>query len=118
MASDFEHKPFHEDLRDCMRYYYQSNYGAVITASDLYFGRDDTELLIAFPTNMRANPSVTTCNDASAPTGGSGHYTVNGVDNYTDGANLHSTPNQFTMHTPQKNGTQPTRTGFRADAEI
>lgn len=117
-ATPFEHRSFGEELGRCMRYYYQSNYGAAITASDLYFGRDDTELLIAFPTNMRVNPSVNTCNDATAPTGGSGHYTVNGVDNYTDGANMHSTPNQFTMYTPQKNSTQPTRTGFRADAEL
>tara|TARA_R100001129_G_scaffold97871_1_gene66689 strand:+ start:738 stop:1802 length:1065 start_codon:yes stop_codon:yes gene_type:complete len=117
-ATPFEHRSFGDELDRCMRYYYQSNYGAAITASDLYFGRDNTELLISFPTNMRANPSVTTCNDATAPTGGSGHYTVNGVDNYTDGANMHSTPNQFTMYTPNKNGSQPTRTGFRADAEI
>jgi hypothetical protein len=117
-ATPFEHRSFGEELGRCMRYYYQSNYGSAITASDLYFGRDDTELLIAFPTNMRVNPSVNTCNDATAPTGGSGHYTVNGVDNYTDGANMHSTPNQFTMYTPNKNGSQPTRSGFRADAEL
>ena len=119
LATDFEHKPFHENLRDCMRYYYQSNYGSQFTTGDLYFGRNDTQLLIAFPENMRANPSVTTCTDVSLPSGGgSGHYVVHGTGNYTNGANLHSTPNQFTMYTPNGSSSQPTKTGFKADAEI
>ena len=68
---------------------------------------------------MRANPSVTTCNDTSVGSGGgSGHYVVHGVDNYTDGANLHSTPNQFTMYTPNRSTSTPTKTGFIADAEL
>jgi len=117
--TDFEHKSFHEDLRDCMRYYYQSNYGAQFTTGDLYFGRDTRVMYISFPENMRANPSVTTCTDVSLPSGGgSGHYIVHGTGNYTDGANLHSTPNQFTMYTPQRSTSQPTKTGFKADAEI
>ena len=125
LASDFEHKPFHEDLRDCMRYYYQSNYGGHPHPSDLYFGRNGQNIYIALPENMRANPSVTTYNDLSfgsgndvTNAGGSGHYVVHGTGNYTDGANLHSTPNQFTMYTPQRSTSQPTKTGFKADAEI
>ena len=119
LATDFEHKPFHEDLRDCMRYYYQSNYGSQFTTGDLYFGRNGQNIYIAFPEQMRANPSVTTCTDVSLPSGGgSGHYIVHGVGNYTDGANLHSTPNQFTMYTPNRSTSQPTKTGFKADAEI
>ena len=78
-----------------------------------------TKLLIAFPENMRANPSVTTCTDVSLPSGGgSGHYVVHGTGNYTDGTNMHSTPNQFTMGTPQGSSSSPTKTGFKADAEI
>ena len=118
-ATDFEHLQFTEDLQNCMRYYYQSNYGAQFTTGDLYFGRNGYVMYISFPTNMRANPSMTTCNDVSLPSGGgSGHYIVHGVGNYTDGANLHSTPNQFTMYTPQRSSSQPTKTGFKADAEL
>ena len=119
-ATPFEHRSsFGEELGRCMRYYYKSNYGATFTTGDLYFGRDTRVLQISFPTNMRANPSVTTCNDVSLPSGGgSGHYVVHGTGNYTDGANLHSTPNQFTMYTPQRSTSQPTKTGFIADAEL
>ena len=118
-ATDFEHLQFTEDLQNCMRYYYQSNYGAQFTTGDLYFGRNGYVMYISFPTNMRANPSMTTCNDVSLPSGGgSGHYIVHGVGNYTDGGNLHSTPNQFTMYTPQRSSSQPTKTGFKADAEL
>tara|TARA_B100000073_G_scaffold262430_1_gene222131 strand:- start:4961 stop:5947 length:987 start_codon:yes stop_codon:yes gene_type:complete len=118
-ATPFEHRSFGEELGKCMRYYYKSNYGATFTTGDLYFGRDTRVLQISFPTNMRANPSVTTCNDVSVGSGGgSGHYVVHGVNNYTDGANLHSTPNQFTMYTPNRSTSQPTKTGFIADAEL
>jgi|TARA_Y100000015_G_scaffold41710_1_gene48165 hypothetical protein len=118
-ASPFEHRSFGEELGKCMRYFYKSNYGATFTTGDLYFGRDTRVLQISFPTNMRANPSVTTCNDVSVSSGGgSGHYVVHGVNNYTDGTNLHSTPNQFTMYTPNRSTSQPTKTGFIADAEI
>ena len=59
---------------------------------------------------MRANPSVITCTDVSLPSGGgSGHYVVHGTGNYTDGANMHSTPNQFTMYTPNRSTSQPTK---------
>ena len=118
-ATNFEHLQFTEDLQNCMRYYYQSNYGAQFTTGDLYFGRNGYVMYISFPTNMRANPSVTTCTDVSLPSGGgSGHYVVHGTGNYTDGANLHSTPNQFTMYTPQRSSSQPTKTGFKANAEL
>ena len=118
-ATPFEHRSFGEELGKCMRYYYKSNYGATFTTGDLYFGRDTRVLQISFPTNMRANPSVTTCNDVSVSSGGgSGHYVVHGVNNYTDGTNLHSTPNQFTMYTPNRSTSTPTKTGFIADAEL
>jgi len=118
-ATPFEHRSFGQELGKCMRYYYKSNYGATFTTGDLYFGRDTRVLQISFPTNMRANPSVTTCNDTSVGSGGgSGHYVVHGVNNYTDGTNLHSTPNQFTMYTPNRSTSQPTKTGFIADAEL
>ena len=101
------------------RYYYKSNYGATFTTGDLYFGRDTRVLQISFPTNMRANPSVTTCTDVSLPSGGgSGHYVVHGTGNYTDGAKYALYTKPVTMYTPNRSTSQPTKTGFIADVEL
>ena len=79
-ATDFEHRPFHEELHSCNRYYIDtrsggSSYGGVAMTRSVYanYGYGTS----MFPAEMRAKPTVTFYDGA----GNAGAITENGAAN-------------------------------------
>ena len=79
-ATDFEHRPFHEELHSCNRYYIDtrsggSSYGGVAMTRSVYANYAYGTSM--FPAEMRAKPTVTFYDGAGA----AGTITENGAAN-------------------------------------
>ena len=116
-ATPFEHRSFGEELKLCKRYYSQSYYGVTnISSNGKYsFGPAPTPAQVTFETNMRTAPTVVTFSDSAS---GSGHYTVVGAGNYTDGDYLEARPEFYNQNCPQNDTSRRTMFGYTADAEL
>lgn len=114
-------KDIGDELRACNRYYEQSNSGGAVASSDMtssaYMGAQ-SRVVVIYQVQKRVAATISTTSDATTTSGTSSMaYTVNSVNNFTDGT-VGSAAKNFTLITPSANAAAYTRFGWTADAEL
>ena len=118
VALPFQPKSYEEELRACQRYYEQS--APTVTASDVQasFGAVAGLSSVFYKVPKRTTPTITTVSDTNATTGTTNMaYTINTVNNYTDGSIFPNNINCFGLYFPQVNANTK-RFGWKTDAEL